>query len=328
MKKKRLIIPVLIIALGLAAYAIYQTRGVQDEGVLVASGNVEVTEMNVGFKIPGRVAERLKDEGDRVKKDEKLAFLDNAELAAMVSQSRAVLAESKVRLQELRTGSRLQEIDQSKANVKALEAEVIKAKRDFDRADILFKNGAISAAQFDAAKSAYDARVQQLAAITEQASLVKEGPRKEDIKASEHRVENAAASMAVAEEKWKDSFLYAPAPGVILRKNIEKGETVAAGTPVFTIGDIDNPWIKIYIRETNLGRVKLGQKAAVTTDSYPGKTYEGTVTFISSEAEFTPKTIQTKDERVKLVFGVKVSLKNPDQELKPGMPADVKLRLQ
>jgi len=130
------------------------------------------------------------------------------------------------------------------------------------------------------------------------------------------------------EERLKDTMLFSPISGVVLRKNGELGETLSAGTPVFTIGDLENPWVKVYVKEDRLGQIKLGQKADVRVDSFKNKTYEGTVTFISSEAEFTPKNVQTEEERVKLVFGVKVKVKNENGELKPGMPADVKITLK
>ena len=123
-------------------------------------------------------------------------------------------------------------------------------------------------------------------------------------------------------------MIYSPVSGVILRKNNEVGETIAAGVPVYTIGDLDNPWVKVYVKEDKLGLVKLGQSAEVKTDTFPDKKYEGKITYISSEAEFTPKNVQTQEERVKLVFGVKVSVKNINDELKPGMPADVKIFLK
>jgi HlyD family secretion protein len=119
--------------------------------------------------------------------------------------------------------------------------------------------------------------------------------------------------------------IYAPVSGVVLRKNVELGETVSPGIPVYTIGDLENPWIKVYVKEDKLGFVKLGQKAKITVDSYPGKVYEGKISYISSEAEFTPKNVQTQEERVKLVFGIKVSVKNINDELKPGMPADARI---
>ena len=150
----------------------------------------------------------------------------------------------------------------------------------------------------------------------------------EDIKMAEHRVEQARATLSTSEERYKDTVIFASITGVILRKNIELGETVGQGIPVYTIGDLENPWIKVYVKEDKLGLVKLGQKAKITVDSYKGKAYEGIVTYISSEAEFTPKTVQTQEERVKLVFGIKVRVKNMNDELKPGMPADVRILLK
>ena len=131
-----------------------------------------------------------------------------------------------------------------------------------------------------------------------------------------------------AQVRLADTKLYAPVSGVILKKHSEAGETVAAGIPVFRLGDLESPWIKVYVKEDRVGQVKLGQRALVSTDSYRGKTYEGSVSFISSEAEFTPKNVQTQEERVKLVFAVKVKVKNVNDELKPGMPADVRLSVR
>jgi HlyD family secretion protein len=193
---------------------------------------------------------------------------------------------------------------------------------------MLYQNGAIPSAQFDAAKSAFESRVAQLRRAAEQLSLAKEGPRKESIEAAAYQVRQARAQLRVAEEKLNDTLIYAPFSGVILRKNVELGETVAQGTPVYTIGDLANPWIKVYVKEDKLGLVKLGQKAQVTTDTYRGKVYNGWVSFISSEAEFTPKNVQTQEERVKLVFGVKVLVGNVNNELKPSMPADVRILLK
>jgi HlyD family secretion protein len=138
----------------------------------------------------------------------------------------------------------------------------------------------------------------------------------------------ARASLRTSEVRLKDTVIYSSSTGVVLTKDVEAGETVAAGMPVFTIGDLENPWIKVYVKEDKLGLVKLGQKAEVRTDSYPQKVYEGTVSFIASEAEFTPKNVQTQEERVKLVFGVKIKVINDNKELKPGMPADVKILLE
>lgn len=328
MKKKRLIIvAVIILALG-AVFLVNHFRNRKETGVISLSGNVEVTETNIGFKMPGRIVKLAVDEGDRVKDGDILANLDSAELTSVVAQNRAILQEAMTRLAELKAGSRSQEIEQARANVSVREAELTKAKKDFDRADMLFKNGAISASQFDLARSAYDTRLAQRASAVEALSLAKEGPRKEQVQAARERVEQARAALATSEERLRDTSIYAPTAGVILRKNVEAGETVSAGTPIFTIGDLENPWVKVYVKEDQLGLVKIGQKAEVKVDSFKGKTYEGTITYISSEAEFTPKNVQTQEERVKLVFGIKVRVKNINEELKPGMPADVRIALK
>lgn len=325
MKKKIfLIVGILVVAIAVIV-VVSHLRDRKDDNVMVLSGNVEVTEANIGFKIPGRLAERPVDEGQRVKKDDLLARLDGAEPENIVRQNRAALEEAETRLAELKAGSRKQEVGQAAANVDAHEAELLRVRKDYERAELLYKNGAISAAQYDAAKSSYDSRAAMVKNAREALSLVKEGPRKEDIRMAEHRVAQLRAALATSEERLKDTVLYAPFEGVILRKNAELGETVAQGTPVFILGDLDNPWIKVYVKEDKLGLVKPGQKAKVTTDTFKGKSYEGAVSYVSSEAEFTPKTVQTQEERVKLVFGVKVSVKNDNWELKPGMPADVRI---
>jgi len=328
MKKKRLIIVGIIIAIIIAVLLINHFRNKKDDGALSLSGNVEVTETNIGFKLPGRVMELTADEGQQVNAGQLIARLDNAELASVVMQNKASLQEAMTRLAELRAGSRVQEIERARASVNAQAADLDKAKKDYERADILYKNGAISASQFETAQNAYNTRAAQLKSVQETFSLVKEGPRKEDIQAAEHRVQQVKAILNTSEERLKDTVLFAPISGVILRKNVELGETLSAGTPAFTIGDLENPWVKVYVKENRLGQVKLGQKADVKVDSFKDKTYDGTVTFISSEAEFTPKNVQTEEERVKLVFGVKVKVKNENGELKPGMPADVKITLK
>jgi HlyD family secretion protein len=269
---KRLIIAGTILATVTVAALAYRFVNSRDQGGMALSGNVEVTEVNVAFKIPGRVTTLFTDEGRQVRAGDKIALLDNAEYVAQVAQSRAVLDTSK--------------------------AQFEKAKNDYARTEMLFKKEVMSAQQMDAAKTAYDVALAQ--------------------------IQQSNAALRTSEVRLRDAVLYAPVSGVVLRKNVEAGETVSAGTPIFTIGNLENPWIKVYVKEDKLGLVKLGQKALISTDTYPGKVYDGVVTFISSEAEFTPKNVQTKEERVKLVFGVKVSVKNVNDELKPSMPADVK----
>jgi HlyD family secretion protein len=273
--KKRLIILGAVVAVAAAALLFTLFQSNRDDGALLLSGNVEVTEVNLGFKTPGRIAVLAVEEGQRVQKGDRLAALDNAELESLMAQNRAT--------------------------VSLAEADLEKAKKDHDRYSILAQSGAISVQQMDAAKRVYDAATSQL--------------------------RQAKAALGASEERLRDTVLYAPLSGVVLRRNAEQGETVAAGAAVYSVGDLDNPWIKVYVKEDKLGLVKHGQQAGVRTDTFPDKVYAGTVTYISSEAEFTPKIVQTQEERVKLVFGVKVSVRNENEELKPGMPADVTILL-
>ncbi len=328
MKKRGLIVVGLLVVALLAVIVWTRGKDRREEGVTKLSGNIEVTEMNLGFKRPGKITLLLTEEGQAVRKGDLLAELDREELENQLRQYQAQASESTFRLEELLTGSRRQEIEQAQATVSQAKAELVKSKADFDRAEELYANGAIALEERDALRRAYLVAVAQHKRSSEALSLVREGPRREEIQATRMRLQQAKAALAAAEDRLGDSYLHAPANGVILKKTAELGETLAAGVPVYKLGDLANPWVKVYIKEDKLGLVKLGQHASVTTDSYPGKVYEGTVTYIASEAEFTPKNVQTEEERVKLVFGLKVSLENPAGELKPGMPADVRIRLR
>ncbi|MEC4686445.1 MAG: efflux RND transporter periplasmic adaptor subunit [Nitrospirota bacterium] len=327
--KKRLLIAGLVIAITATAIYLAMQRGHKPgKAVIIASGNVEVTETDLGFKHPGRVTGLYTDEGQRVEKGQMLAMVDRAELESRVQEHKARLNEALVKLEELRAGARPQEIERARADVGYAKAVFSNAKNNYERDRFLFENGAISARQMDGSEKAYQVALSRFQHARETLSLVMEGPRKEVLQAQKIRVQQAEAALRASEERLKESMIYAPVSGVILRKYVETGETVRGGSPVYTLGDLQNPWIKIYIKEDRLGLVKLGQKAEITTDSYPGKIYEGTITRISSKAEFTPKNVQTEEERVKLVFGVEISVNNENDELKPGMPADVRILLE
>ena len=244
--KKRLV-PVVIIAVIIIIAVIFIIRYARnrDDGTMRLSGNVEVTEHNIGFKVPGKVTKLTVDEGDRVKQGDLLAELSSADVKALVDQNRAQLEEAKVKLAELRSGSRRQEIGRARAESASVEAELQKARKDFERARTLYDNGAISASSFDAAKSAFEARLGQLRSARQQQSLVEEGPRREDIKAAELRVSQLTAAVANAEDKLSDTRLYAPATGIVFRKNVELGEIVQPGAAIFVIGDLERPWARM-----------------------------------------------------------------------------------
>ncbi len=276
-----------------------------------------------------------------------------------ISQAEAAVTAAESRLQQLLTGSRPQEIQAAKAEVDQTLADIEKRKADMERAQKLHQSQFISAQEWDTARTAYDAALAGHRKAKEQYALVVEGPRKEeidtaraqmnqaqaslrlaktrkiqvdalrrDLQTAQAQVKEAASALTVVQTQIEYSKLYAPVAGVILVKNTELGEYLVPGGAVITLGDLDKPWLKAFITETDLGRVKLGQKVTVTTDSFPEKVYDGLITFISSEAEFTPKNVQTTKERVKLVYRIKVSLPNPKHELKPGMPADAQIQIK
>ncbi len=271
---------------------------------------------------------------------------------------KAELHQAQTQLDKLLAGSRPQEIQSSRATVADARSLYEQAKADWERAQVLFKNDDISRAQFDQFRARFDSSAAGVKRAEENLALVVEGPRKEDIEAARAQVARAKAAIRLNEAQLLDlkrrqeeietrkaeiaragaqvkmtdfqlgdTVAYAPVSGIVLSKSADVGEILAAGTTVVSIGDLDHPWLRGYIREQDLGRVKLGAKAKVTTDSYPGKEYWGKISFINSEAEFTPKQIQTPEERVKLVYRIKIELDNPNHELKSNMPVDAEIVL-
>jgi HlyD family secretion protein len=324
MKKFAGVFVLLAVAGAIGAYYYSCSGGKKTDG-LILYGNVEVTDVDLGFKTAGRVAEVLTDEGRTVSEGDMLAKLESPELESSVEQAMAVLDESLARLDEISAGSRKQEIAQASASVAQAKAELDKAEKELKRGAFLHDSGAISAQKLEDAQRGRDVAFNIHRKTAEVHSLAVEGPRKESVLAAQARVRQAEAALSLASERLKDATLYSPVSGIILRRNMEPGESAGAGAPVVTIGDLKNPWVRVYIKEDKLNTVKIGQRALVSVDSYPGRVFEGTVSYIASEAEFTPKNIQTNEERVKLVFAVKVAVKNDGLELKPGMPADVRL---
>jgi len=314
----------ILLAIALAALPTGCSRnGSARAGDLVLSGNIEVTDAQLGFKMPGRVTARLVSEGERVTAGQLIARLDDSEQTQELALRRAELAAVQAVLAELESGSRPQEIAAVEAALHSVEAERDRVRLDFTRQQELFKHDAISSRDLETAQALLKVADARAAEAGERLKLVREGPRAETINQARARVDQARAAVALSETRLENTKLTSSLAGVVLSHNIEPGEFVAAGTPIVTVADTAHLWVRAYINQTDLGRIQHGQKVAVHTDTFPGKTYDGIVGFIASEAEFTPKTVQTPKERVKLVFRLKVDVANPKDELKSGMPADV-----
>lgn len=357
---------------------------------IIVSGNIELTEVLLGFPISGEIVELTVDEGDRIEAGSVVARLNNEALERQRQEALAVLTSARSRLQEqdrhieflrerlegelenqqaaleqaraqlrqLESGSRPQEIDQAEAGLERARADFERAGGDWERAQRLFSQEDISKADYDAARASFETAQAALMEARQRLDLVREGPRREEIELARARVaqarsgirvaesgrleiernlqvratlsaeiERAQANLELVETRIQDSILTAPISGVVLSRLREAGEVVTAGSPIISLGDLENPWLRGYINETDLGRVRLNASARVTTDSYPDKIYPGHVSFISSEAEFTPRQIQTQEQRVRLVYRIKIILENPNQELKLNMPADAEILL-
>ncbi len=317
------IVLAVIIIVAVLMYA-NRRRG-SDISVIKVSGNIEATTVEASFKIAGRVLERPVDEGEMVQSGQIIARIDSSDLAHEVAIRKAEVQSARATLAELVAGSRKEEIAQAEAVLAAAEAEAKRAADDFRRQEELYRREVIPKQRFDAARATRDTSAAQARQASEALTLTRKGPRHERIDQARARLREAEAALALAEEQFGYATLAAPVAGMVMAKHIEPGEQVAPGTPVITIGELENVWVKAYISETDLGRVKLGQAARIRTDTWPGKTYEGRVSFISSESEFTPKNVQTQQERVKLVYRIKVTVPNANRELKPGMPADAEI---
>ncbi len=327
MKAKRalIIIPVAVAVAALVYFIGFHSSRGGDHQIHV-SGNVEATEVAVSFRIPGRVIARLVDEGQSVKRGQVIARLDDSDLKEQLAEREAALEAARANLSELVRGYRPEEVAQGRANLAAAAAELAKEKADMGRARTLYDKEVISAREFDAARAAYQSAVSKEKDAKEKLAVLVKGPRTEQIEAARARAKQAEKVVGLAKLQLDYATLYSPLSGMVLSKNVEDGEYVQPGTPVITAADLATVYIRAYIEESDLGRVKLGEPAKVTTDSYPGKSYKGRVSFIASEAEFTPRTVQTRGERVKLVYRIKIDVNNPKQELKPGMPADAVLQ--
>jgi HlyD family secretion protein len=291
-------------------------------GAIRVSGNIETNETQISFRVPGRMAVRLVDEGDAVKAGQVVARLDSTDLNQQVALRQADADAAAAALKELQDGYRKEDVAQARARLDAAEAEESRLKADDARQQDLFKREVISAREYDASHAALLTAQAQQRAAAEQYALMKSGYRSEQIDQARARLDAANQALDLAKTQLGYATAVSPLSGVVLSKNAEPGEVLAAGAPVVTVGDIRKVYLRAYIDEADLGRVKLGQEVKVTTDSYPGKVYKGRIVFISPEAEFTPKMVQTQRERVKLVYRIKIDISNPDQELKPGMPAD------
>lgn len=327
MKKAVKLIIILAVLGGISWKLYYDHAARQNEpkNVIRATGTIEVTKVEISSKVPGRIEKLAVAESDMVKKGQVMVVLDQADIQADLLQSEVVVAKADTSASDLEAGSRSQEIAEAGSAVDKAESDMEKAQKDWRRYQQLYERGIVPASELDRTKNILDASESQLKRAREQLGLLREGARPLQIKVAREEAKRARAAVKAVRTRVADRTIRAPLDGTVLSKYVEEGEIVAAGVPILTAADLGRPWIRVYVPEDEVGRVKLGQSARIYVDSAPGKAFSGKVTQINDEAEFTPKNIQTRRERVNLVFGVKIALENPAGFLKPGMPADAEI---
>jgi HlyD family secretion protein len=291
------------------------------------SGNIEAHESLIGFKVQGRIVELPVEEGQLVEQGALLARLDDADLKQRIRVDEASVHVRESSLGLVLAGTRHQEVKAAQQTMIDAQADLDQKKIDNERAQQLFAKDEVSAQERDQAATALKRAQAIFQGAQQRYNEAVEGSRKEDIAIARANLNEAGANLGLSQVNLSYTVLRAPSAGVVTVRQAELGEVVSPGSPVVTLADLDHIWLRAYVAETDLGRIAWGQTATITTDTYPGKQYHGHISFISSTAEFTPKSVQTYKERVTLVYRIKIDIDNPNHELKPGMPADAHLEL-
>jgi len=323
---RRVLLAALVLVLVLAGFGTYLWRqhGANDPGAAFSlSGNVDVHQVELAFRVSGRISAVKVQEGDKVSADQVLAQLDPVPFQTDVDSAKADLAQAQAQLDKTRRGFRIEEVAQARANVAQRAADLENAQITLRRQQQLVASGLVTHQQIDDAEARVHMSEAALAASRGQLTLELHGSRIEDIEAQEATVASAQARLEKAQTALADATLLAPSKGIISVRAREPGAIVQAGQTVYTLTLNDPVWIRAYVSQPRLGRIKPGMPVKLTIDSMPGKQYEGTVGFISPEAEFTPKTVQTEQVRDDLVYRIRVIASDPDNVFRQGMPVTV-----
>jgi HlyD family secretion protein len=297
----------------------------QDSGVIVASGHVEATEVRVSTKAAGAIESLAVDEGHTVAAGQELARLDTTDTRLALDTARAERAQAAAELRLRLAGSRVEDVREAQAQLVRAEADLDGAQKDLGRMEGLLASGSGTTKARDDARTRRDGAQGALDAARERLKRLETGFRVEEKDAARARLEATDARIAQLEQQLKDALIVSPVAGVVTEKLAEKGELAARGTGIVVVTDLANAWLNAYVAGPDVEHLRLGQEAEVVTDD--GQTRKGRVSFFASRAEFTPKNVQTRDERVKLVYRIKIALDNADGTFKPGMPATAHLRV-
>jgi len=328
MSKVRLRILLIVAVVGIAVAVWWLTGRHNSTDSLVLYGNVDLRQADLPFNASERVTEVLVQEGDHVKVGQVMARLDPTRMQPQVAKAEADVAAEQQVVNRLHAGTRSEEVSQGRANVLSAEADSANAKSQYDRLAELQRNTAgraVSKQDIDSAKAALNVAQAKLAVSRKALDLQVAGPRKEDIAQAEAQLRSDEAQLALLRRQLADMELHAPIDGVVRSRLVEPGEIASPQKAAFTLAITDPKWIRAYVSDPDLGAVREGLKATITTDAFPSHPFEGWVGFISPTAEFTPKTVQTEELRSSLVYEIRVFVKDPGDQLRLGMPATIRL---
>jgi HlyD family secretion protein len=320
--KKQIAVPVALCALGIGGFFLYTSIAPASKFATLY-GNVDIREVTLAFRVSGRVADILVDEGDYVKAGDVLAVLDAEPLQNAAEAAEAALTSIAARNSLIHRGNRAEDIAQAKASVDAAEAALTNAQQQFERLNALVGSGIVSQDSVDTARAAKDSGAAALRAAQEKYRAVDIGYRMEEKAESDGLLRQARANLDISRLALRDATLKAPSDGYILVRAVEKGAMVQAGSPAFSLSLTSPVWIRAYVEEPQLGYFNVGTKVRLFSDSRPKQSYSGTVGFVSPTAEFTPKSVETADLRTALVYRIRIVVDDPDSMLRQGMPMTV-----
>jgi HlyD family secretion protein len=320
--KKKIAAVILVALLSAGAYWGYGRYGIADDSSLQASGTIEAEQVELCARLPGVLQKLSIKSGDSVKKNQLVALITRNDLIAQQQRDALGVTKAEAQLADLNSGAREQEIKDAEINLNTAQTNYELAQRDYDRIKELYRQEAVSLADYEKAETAWKQGKNLVDAAGSRLSLLKSGSRPEQIKSARAELDRSKAILKASEALLEDTKILSPIDGTVLNKNFEPGEYLQAGASVATVANLSDMWIKVYVSTDDLPKIKLGQKVTFTV-SGSSAVYGGIIEEIADQGEFTPKSIQTKKERTNIVYAAKIRIDNQNGILKPGMPADV-----
>ncbi|MDB6046504.1 MAG: hypothetical protein JWM63_5055 [Gammaproteobacteria bacterium] len=324
--RRVLLLPIVVVVLAAGGWYYWRERSASDPlAAFALSGNVDVHQVELAFRVTGKIAEMKVQEGDRVEAGALLAQLDRVPFENDLAAASADVDQARAQFNKTRRGYRVEEIAQARATVRQRDADLVNARVTLERLQNLVVQGVVTRQQIDDAEARVRQSDAQLAGAKEQSNLMVHGSRVEDIESQKAALGSAEARLAKAKTAFQDTSLLAPSRGIVSVRAREAGAIVQAGQTAYTLVLNEPVWIRAYVAQPRLGLIKPGMPVKIEVDSMPGKQYDGTVGFIAPDAEFTPKTVQTEQVRDDLVYRIRVIANDPDNVFRQGMPVTVQV---